>query len=71
LIKSSIDEGFIKPSSERLITFVDGPEDKGEHESFDWGKAALDALDSWERGRNEGVFTWATGEKRGAVYGET
>lgn len=71
LVKSSIDAGFIKPSSERLIIFVDGPEDKGEHESYDWGKAALDALDSWERGSNEGLFTWATEEKREAVYGET
>ncbi|KAF9483869.1 hypothetical protein BDN70DRAFT_873261 [Pholiota conissans] len=58
LIKNSIDAGFIRPTSERLIVFVDGPEDKVEHEFFDWGRAALHALDSWERGSSNGLFKW-------------
>lgn len=29
------------------MLFVDGPPDQSEHETFDWGEAALKALDSW------------------------
>uniref|UniRef100_A0A8H8CN46 Cytokinin riboside 5'-monophosphate phosphoribohydrolase n=1 Tax=Psilocybe cubensis TaxID=181762 RepID=A0A8H8CN46_PSICU len=59
LIKSSIDAGFIKPSSERLIQFIDGPENHEEHESFDWGTAAIEALDNWEKGRGDPLFVWS------------
>ncbi|PPQ77527.1 hypothetical protein CVT25_011324 [Psilocybe cyanescens] len=60
LIKSGIDAGFIKPASERLIHFIDGPQNHEEHESFDWGKATLEALDNWERGRSDPLFVWST-----------
>ncbi|KAH7925527.1 hypothetical protein BV22DRAFT_1033899 [Leucogyrophana mollusca] len=47
LIRNGVREGFIPPQNERLVIFVDGPEDHAEHETFDWGSAALSALDSW------------------------
>ena len=48
LIKSAVKGGFIQERNAGLITFVDGPSDPIEHESFDWGAAALDALDEWQ-----------------------
>jgi len=48
LIKNGIREGFIRPENEKLIVFVDGPADHNKHESFDWGQAAVDAIDAWE-----------------------
>lgn len=71
LIKSSVEAGFIKPSSERLIVFVDGPADKSEHEYHNWGKAALGALDSWQRGHNSGLFKWDIGGKHEVDFKET
>ncbi|KJA18549.1 hypothetical protein HYPSUDRAFT_144807, partial [Hypholoma sublateritium FD-334 SS-4] len=71
LIKSSIEAGFIKPSSERLIVFVDGPADKSKHEHHNWGKAALEALDGWQRGHNSGLFKWDIGSKHEVDFKET
>ena len=48
LIKSSVSFGFIKPESENIVVFVDGPEDRSLHEEFDWGPATLAALDKWD-----------------------
>jgi hypothetical protein len=48
LIKSSVSFGFIKPESENIIVFVDGPEDRSLHEEFDWGSATVAALEEWE-----------------------
>lgn len=48
LIRNGIREGFIRPENERLVVFVDGPADHSKHESFDWGQAAVDAIDAWE-----------------------
>lgn len=47
LIRNGVKEGFIQPANEHLVLFVDGPADPSEHETFDWGDAALKALDSW------------------------
>ncbi|KAJ6606406.1 hypothetical protein DFH09DRAFT_1120107 [Mycena vulgaris] len=58
LINSSIEYGFIKPASKDLIIFVDGPSSRAEHESFNWGEAALKALDSWQHDAEEGLFDW-------------
>ncbi|KAF4615393.1 hypothetical protein D9613_002943 [Agrocybe pediades] len=58
LVKQSINAGFIHAANERLIIFVDGPEDHDEHESFDWGKAALEALDNWSPGTTRPLFSW-------------
>ena len=48
LIGSAIKDGFIRPAGVNLVKFVDGPSDHSLHESFDWGKAILEELDSWE-----------------------
>ncbi|KAH0830302.1 hypothetical protein J3R83DRAFT_1670 [Lanmaoa asiatica] len=48
LIKNGVREGFIRPENEKLIVFVEGPADHAAHETFDWGQAALDAIDAWE-----------------------
>ena len=50
LVRNGIKMGFIQPSNENLLVFVDGPSDPSEHESFNWGEAALKALDSWVLG---------------------
>lgn len=60
LIRRAVSEGFIQPHNEQLAIFVDGPSDESEHETFDWGKAALDALDGWKRDR-KGMFEWKEG----------
>ncbi|KAF9525284.1 hypothetical protein CPB83DRAFT_897155 [Crepidotus variabilis] len=59
MIKSGINSGFIRPSGEQLITIVDGPEDHQEHESFDWGKAAIEAIDRWEVGGIDNLYDWS------------
>ena len=48
LIQNAIKDGFIRPAGVNLVKFVDGPSDHSLHESFDWGKALLEELDSWE-----------------------
>ena len=48
LIQNAIKDGFIQPARVNLVKFVDGPSDHSLHESFDWGKALLEELDSWE-----------------------
>ncbi|KAF9244227.1 hypothetical protein BU15DRAFT_42345 [Melanogaster broomeanus] len=48
LIKNGVREGLIRPQNEKLVMFVDGPADHKDHENFDWGQAALDAIDAWE-----------------------
>jgi hypothetical protein len=65
LLKGSIDAGFIKPENEQLIIFVDGPVDTKDHDNFDWGKAALEALDNWERGSTIPLYNWSKGSYRG------
>ena len=51
LIQSGIKEGFIHPQNENLAVFVDGPSNINEHDTFDWGQAAIDALDGWDASR--------------------
>jgi hypothetical protein len=58
LIDHAVQEGFIRTSSKRLIIFVDGPANQEEHMSFDWGTAALAALNDWELGYNKPLFDW-------------
>lgn len=48
LIQNGIRDGFIQPAAVNLIKFVDGPSDRSLQESFDWGKALLEELDSWK-----------------------
>lgn len=58
------------------MTFVDGPEDPQEHETFDWGKAALEAIESWKHGENNPLYDWSTKSHStviddGSGYGRT
>ncbi|KAG2115526.1 hypothetical protein DEU56DRAFT_840864 [Suillus clintonianus] len=48
LIRNGVREGFIQPLNEKLCVFVDGPADQKDHESFDWGKATVDAIAAWQ-----------------------
>jgi hypothetical protein len=58
-IQLGMKEGFIQPHNEHLVVFVDGPSDVNEHDTFDWGKAAIDALDRWDGGRVQSKpFDW-------------
>jgi hypothetical protein len=56
LIKGAIASGFIKPINERLVNFIDPPPGI-DQASFDWGTAALTALDAWSL-PGPGIFTW-------------
>lgn len=61
LIRNGIKEGFIRPQNEQLVIFVDGPADLPEHETFDWGQAALDAINSWQYDKFQTLpFHWPT-----------
>ena len=55
---------MIQPSNESLIIFVDGPEDISAHATFDWGQAALKALESWKSDGNV-VYSYDWTQKMG------
>ncbi|KAH9020281.1 hypothetical protein EDB83DRAFT_2679488 [Lactarius deliciosus] len=55
-IKGAIASGFIKPSNERLVIFIDSPPGT-DPTGFDWGTAALTALDAWSP-PGPGIFSW-------------
>ncbi|KIK90730.1 hypothetical protein PAXRUDRAFT_831444 [Paxillus rubicundulus Ve08.2h10] len=62
LIKNGIREGFIRPQNEKLVVFVEGPADPDEHEDYDWGTAALKAIDAWEHDKVSTLpFHWTKG----------
>lgn len=72
LIRGGISEGFIHGQNSRLITFVDGPADISEHETFDWGKAALCALDSWVDDTERDIkYNWSKDRRNSNKYGST
>ncbi|KAH9961070.1 hypothetical protein BC827DRAFT_1132303 [Russula dissimulans] len=56
LIKGAVASGFIKGRNEDLIAFVDCPPD-ADPATFDWGTAALDAMDAW-CSPGPGFFAW-------------
>ncbi|KAI0713486.1 hypothetical protein C8Q76DRAFT_796449 [Earliella scabrosa] len=58
LIRNGIENGFILEKNEKLIKFVEGPEDRAEHENFDWGKATTKALDEWEGIAASHFYNW-------------
>ncbi|OAX41596.1 hypothetical protein K503DRAFT_475993 [Rhizopogon vinicolor AM-OR11-026] len=59
LIRSGIREGFIQPQNEELCVFVDGPADHEDHESFNWGQAAVDAISAWQHDKVQTLpFYW-------------
>jgi hypothetical protein len=56
-----VNYGFIKPISKDIIIFVDGPRSHTDHETFNWGEAALQAVDGWKRDPEHGLFRWTAG----------
>jgi len=60
LIQKAIEDGFVQPRNASLITFVDGPKDYREHETFDWGGGALEALKRWDKSKPFTLpYNWA------------
>lgn len=58
LIDNAIQEGFIQEKKRDLVIFVDGPRDGSDASQFDWGQAAVDALEKWEAPSEGGMYTW-------------
>ncbi|KAF5386826.1 hypothetical protein D9615_001624 [Tricholomella constricta] len=58
LIENGTKEGYINPANQRLIVFVDGPSSHDEHEKFDWGTAALEAIETWKGDDTKSRFNW-------------
>lgn len=58
LIENGIKEGYINPLNGRLITFVNGPDVLNEHENFDWGNAAINAIETWEGVKAKNSYNW-------------
>ncbi|KAJ7613103.1 hypothetical protein FB45DRAFT_981825 [Roridomyces roridus] len=58
LIRNGIAEGFIPADNENFVIFVDGPQDRLGHETFDWGRAGLAALEGWDSGSSKPLFDW-------------
>ncbi|KAK0200043.1 hypothetical protein DFS33DRAFT_1366587 [Desarmillaria ectypa] len=65
LIKNGVREGFIDPVNEHIVVFVDGPSSIDEHDSFDWGQAALEAIDSWHIEALKPMFDWTKRNEEG------
>ncbi|KIK54552.1 hypothetical protein GYMLUDRAFT_48684 [Collybiopsis luxurians FD-317 M1] len=59
MILRAIEDGFIQPFNVKLITFVDGPEDLELHEQYDWGTAALKAIEGWKKGEHKAFYDWS------------
>ncbi len=64
LIQNGIAAGFIAPINEKIVVFVDGPADLEEHASFDWGSAALEAVDAWTW-EAELIYDWTVRRREG------
>ena len=59
LIQGAIKAGYVQPAGVNLVRFVDGPSDHSLHESFDWGKALIEEVDSWEAHPSYSIgFDW-------------
>ena len=59
MIRNGVEEGYINPRNEKLVIFIDGPADHSEHDSFDWGSAALDVIDKWQAVDRECYYDWS------------
>ncbi|KAJ8522680.1 hypothetical protein ONZ45_g778 [Pleurotus djamor] len=68
LIQNGIQEGFINPAGANLIVFVDGPSADAfpdEHKNYDWGKAALKAIENWSREPGNSPYDWTATKSGG------
>lgn len=68
LIQNGVREGFINPQNEALVQFVDGPPEYEVHDTFDWGKAAIDALDYWKPAERTHFYDWT--RRKGHATGD-
>jgi len=68
LIRNGVKEGYINPSNESLIVFVDGPASHDDHEAFDWGTAALKAIEEWQGSNIKTPYNWGM-RKNGSSSG--
>ncbi|KAG2348441.1 hypothetical protein BDR05DRAFT_986984 [Suillus weaverae] len=68
LIRNGVREGFIQPHNEKLCVFVDGPTDHKDHESFNWGQAAMDAVAAWQHDQVQTLpFYWTKDTDTSAI----
>ncbi|KAK7035781.1 hypothetical protein R3P38DRAFT_605976 [Favolaschia claudopus] len=58
-INNGIKYGFIKSASKDIVVFVDGPDSHAEHETFNWGEAALKAIEGWTHDPQHGLYNWS------------
>ncbi|KAH9939598.1 hypothetical protein B0H21DRAFT_780548 [Amylocystis lapponica] len=58
LVRRAVQEGFIAPTGEHLVRFVEGPPQHDAHEGFDWGKAAIEALHEWRPQKRAHAYDW-------------
>ncbi|KAG8999228.1 hypothetical protein FRB94_006362 [Tulasnella sp. JGI-2019a] len=56
LIDNAVKEEFIQRKNRALVIFVDPPVSGGE--TFNWGQAAVEALENWETPSDAGLFSW-------------
>ena len=63
VVFSAISSGFIAEANRPFMTFVDGSDDA----SFDWGEAALLAIEKWEKdvagGGQALLLSWPEAER--------
>lgn len=68
VIRNGVREGFIQPQNEKLCIFVDGPTDPQDHEFFNWGQAALDAIATWQHDQIQPLpFHWTKDTDSSAI----
>jgi len=48
LVRNGIEAGFIPEANAALLVVVNGPDDLALHDTFDWGSAAIKALEEWK-----------------------
>jgi hypothetical protein len=63
MIQNAVGLGFIKAQNEKLVIFVDCPPGI-DPAAFDWGAAALSALDGWCT-PGPGLFAWRLSSPNG------
>jgi hypothetical protein len=80
MIRNGIEAGLIPAQNKQLLIFVDCPSsDPEEQEAFDWGGAALQALESWTAPAEKAFrFDWSVrmptadgAERRGSTLEST
>ncbi|KAI0026722.1 hypothetical protein K488DRAFT_64932 [Vararia minispora EC-137] len=57
LIRGAVAAGFIRENSQGIVIFIDGPLDRSQHASYDWGAAAMFELEHWG-GAPPGFYRW-------------